>query len=63
MLLALLNGAELPWSAGKSAAECLQLKRNADIHQLAADLGCPPVSRVLVWYALHCTVGSAYLDH
>jgi hypothetical protein len=48
LLLSLLNGAELPWSSSKSEKECLQMKKNADIGQIASKLGCAPVSTGLL---------------
>lgn len=43
MLLSLLSEAQLPWSAGKSEAECLRMKKNTDIAELTSELGCPLV--------------------
>lgn len=53
LLLSLLNGAQLPWSSSKSAEECLRMKRDTDIAQLAASLGCPPVD---VWLSAVASV-------
>lgn len=43
MLLSLRSGTTLPWSEGKSALECLQIKRDTDMELLAAKLECPQV--------------------
>ncbi len=48
VLLSLAYQGVLPWLTATSAESCLEMKQNANIHQMAKDIGCPQLASFIM---------------